>query len=323
MRNSGLSWGARRSLLLASAALLAAFTAPAAALTNGSGDGRVDVTPTGSGTFSAAHFNPIGALPASDTTYVSNAYVRLGNSGARTALTNHPSTIVSSSPNEMVSTFSLGALNFTLTQTVSDLFNTSGERIGSVLTQAYGFINSGDSALDFSLARYLDGEMGFGGVNRSMAGGGRAMIDGTTQAVYETLKAVGLEDETIFLGITSEGGTALGYEVDYYGTVNNHIGSSSALANFVNKDLDGNGLVDIGQGYDVALAMESGFRLAGGAQGQWVTRTLFGSGSLGSVTFDRPATGAVPEPGTWAMMIAGLGIVGAAMRRRPTSISFA
>jgi len=33
--------------------------------------------------------------------------------------------------------------------------------------------------------------------------------------------------------------------------------------------------------------------------------------------------GAVPEPATWAMMIMGLGIVGASMRRRRTTVSFA
>ena len=32
--------------------------------------------------------------------------------------------------------------------------------------------------------------------------------------------------------------------------------------------------------------------------------------------------GAVPEPATWAMMILGLGLVGARMRRRRTSVSF-
>ena len=38
---------------------------------------------------------------------------------------------------------------------------------------------------------------------------------------------------------------------------------------------------------------------------------------------DNVSMKAVPEPGSWAMMIAGLGIVGSAMRRRRTSVSFA
>jgi len=35
------------------------------------------------------------------------------------------------------------------------------------------------------------------------------------------------------------------------------------------------------------------------------------------------APGAVPEPASWALMIAGFGLVGIAMRRRQVSISFA
>ncbi|MBO9581617.1 MAG: PEP-CTERM sorting domain-containing protein [Sphingobium sp.] len=35
------------------------------------------------------------------------------------------------------------------------------------------------------------------------------------------------------------------------------------------------------------------------------------------------STSAVPEPTTWAMLIAGLGVVGASMRRRKTAVSFA
>ena len=36
-----------------------------------------------------------------------------------------------------------------------------------------------------------------------------------------------------------------------------------------------------------------------------------------------PASGAVPEPATWAMMVAGLGIAGALMRRHRAKVSFA
>jgi hypothetical protein len=36
-----------------------------------------------------------------------------------------------------------------------------------------------------------------------------------------------------------------------------------------------------------------------------------------------PTQGAVPEPATWAMMLGGFALVGAAMRRRPTAVSFA
>jgi hypothetical protein len=43
--------------------------------------------------------------------------------------------------------------------------------------------------------------------------------------------------------------------------------------------------------------------------------TLGGSSGLARVTFGAPpATGAVPEPSTWAMMLAGFGLVGGAIR---------
>ena len=54
------------------------------------------------------------------------------------------------------------------------------------------------------------------------------------------------------------------------------------------------------------------------------TQTLAGSrwltdGSVSAVA----GGGSVPEPATWAMMIAGFGVVGAAMRRRKVRVRFA
>lgn len=45
--------------------------------------------------------------------------------------------------------------------------------------------------------------------------------------------------------------------------------------------------------------------------------------SVGDTVAAAPVAGAVPEPATWAMMIAGFGLVGGAMRRRSTKIAFA
>jgi hypothetical protein len=43
----------------------------------------------------------------------------------------------------------------------------------------------------------------------------------------------------------------------------------------------------------------------------------------GSTGYDFQAAAAVPEPATWAMMIMGFGLVGAAMRRRTATVRFA
>jgi hypothetical protein len=57
--------------------------------------------------------------------------------------------------------------------------------------------------------------------------------------------------------------------------------------------------------------------------GQKVTSVEFMS-SGNSFEFDNIATvSAVPEPATWAMMITGFGLAGAAMRRRRASLAFA
>lgn len=44
---------------------------------------------------------------------------------------------------------------------------------------------------------------------------------------------------------------------------------------------------------------------------------------IDGVSFDVAASGAVPEPATWALMIGGFGLVGAGMRRRTAAMSFA
>lgn len=52
--------------------------------------------------------------------------------------------------------------------------------------------------------------------------------------------------------------------------------------------------------------------------------TELGQASYGRVNFSYSLAGAVPEPGTWALLILGFGAVGGAMRRRVrTSVAYA
>lgn len=84
----------------------------------------------------------------------------------------------------------------------------------------------------------------------------------------------------------------------------------------INQVLDaGNNVV----GYS-AISPLGGLSATAGTQNLSVTGKL--TGSTGTYTGNVRFESAVPEPGTWALMILGFGIVGYAMRRRP-SVRFA
>ncbi|HEY1124527.1 MAG TPA: PEPxxWA-CTERM sorting domain-containing protein [Sphingobium sp.] len=299
------------------AALLAAGPALAGPLSNGTGDGQVTIDVGATGSFSNANYNPVGPGVAQDSVYSSNIFFRLGNSGARTAFSQvSGATIVSSDGHQTTSTFSIGTLDFTLVQTLSDLVN-NGVQTGSELTQSFSFVNRADTALEFSLARYLDGDLPFGNAGTN-DGGGMLDFNGRT-VLFETDAATGQNDNSTFLGIYNEGGEPGSYDVDHYGNLQARLIAGQGLRNQITNDNNGDGFIDAGSGYDVALSLENLFSLGAGQQGNFTTHTIFGSGTPGSVS----VPGAVPEPASWAMMIAGLGIVGAAQRRRIKKLSFA
>lgn len=60
----------------------------------------------------------------------------------------------------------------------------------------------------------------------------------------------------------------------------------------------------------------------GGGVGNFYDTGFNGFGGL-AFQLSANATGAVPEPATWAMMIAGFGMIGGTMRRRSVKIAFA
>lgn len=64
-----------------------------------------------------------------------------------------------------------------------------------------------------------------------------------------------------------------------------------------------------------------GFTATGG---EFITSVAYsGQNATGATDFQIGNLGAVPEPAAWAMMIAGFGMIGAAMRRRRTAVRVA
>jgi len=87
-------------------------------------------------------------------------------------------------------------------------------------------------------------------------------------------------------------------------------------------------IVDNGNGFDWLLDATDGQQYYTGSEVAPTflpgTYTLAGLGTPGSFTLTiASAPDAVPEPATWAMMIGGFALAGAAMRQRRTALRFA
>jgi hypothetical protein len=301
---------------------LSSTAAQADNLTNGSGDGKVSVSVTPAGAFGSsspspggnATYNPIGPIGPASTTFESYVYFRLGDSGVRTNLSTLPATVTSSSANSLTSTFSIGGLNFTLTQTLADLLN-AGTQTGSLLTQTYNITNTTNAPLSFELLRYIDGDLLFDG---SLVDGGGRLLSGGREILFETDSATGSADSATFLGIYNEGGTPNGYEIDSYSGLRGRIQNGTALDNLITGDGgDSDQFIDAGNGYDVTLGLSRLFTLLAGGSTTFTTGTIFGTGAPQDIVLP-PTNGAVPEPATWAMMLLGFYGIGVAVRRKRT-----
>jgi hypothetical protein len=277
-------------------------------LSNGPGDGTVTVGVDGFGAFgsavgvnsSNAVYDPVGGSPsAAGTVFESGVAIRFGSSGPRSFLTSgdignsgrlmNPTVIGSTTGG--TSSFSFGGLNFNLTQSLIPLFN-GAIQSGSVLTQTYLITNPGQTATDFELLRYVDGDLVSDG---SLIDGGGRLDAGSSEILFQTDSATGSLTAT-FLGITAEGGTSPPggrYEIDAYSSLCMRVVAGMPLSDSVTGDGgDLDQFVDAGGGYDVTLALNNVFSLDPGASTRYQTTTIFGVGTPEWIT-----TSAVPEAG--------------------------
>lgn len=322
-----------RFVCVAAAGLALAATASAApyTLTNAPGDGTVSVGVDGYGAYgssvgadsSNAIYTPVGGVPpTAGTTFESGVAIRFGAAGPRSFLTSGligstgglASVAVVGSTTTGTSSFSVGGLSITLTQTLTPLFSGMAQT-GSILTQTYAMTNSSGAPLSFEMIRYLDGDLLFNGT--LLDGGGRIPASGSNpEILFETDSATGSSTSTTFVGITGEGGTipvSGRYEIDSFSGLVGRINSGIALDDTVSGDGgDADEFIDAGPGYDVTLALRNLFDIADGASDTYTTTTFFGSGAP-------EIAAAVPVPASAILFgIGGLGIAGSKWRKRRT-----
>jgi len=309
-----------KTYILAAASAMAAVigAAPASAattLTTGTGDGQVTITVDSQGYFSEALYNPVGSGGTADAVASSFIFLRAGGTGGATPLSSDGA-FLSATATSATSLFTFGNFTITLTQTLSNLFDAGGTQTGSRLTQAYNVLNNG-AATTLDLTRYIDGDLVFQSGSFGDDGGGRiAGANGST--LFETDLATGANDQASFVGIDAAGGMNERYDIDQYSALYSRINGGTALRNAITGDGNGDGFIDAGAGYDVALALGRNFTVGTGQTVTFTTGTIFGTGT--------PTTAAaVPEPATWGLMLLGFGLVGAGARsrRRRTTVTYA
>lgn len=252
---------------------IVAMTASAGAvtLTNGSDEGDVTVEVDLFGQSRYALFDPVGPVGAADVFYDSDVQITQGSflTSLGSAADSGPE-IVSQTSNEVVSTFTINQLGFTLRQSVNDTVTTDGLQTGSILRQAYTIRNLTNVANSFSLIRYLDADLYFDG---SLIDGGGRLLQGATTVLFQTDATGAATDPDTFVGITASEGNVPDAVQQF--AVAECCGVDFPLSNDITGDSDGDGFID--SPYDVTMALQGNYTIAPGATATFTTNTLFGN----------------------------------------------
>jgi len=236
-----------------------------------------------------AWFNPPGSTGPAGTTYESAVFLRgagssgfladglIGSSGGLPSIS-----FQSTAAHSAVSSFNRGNLGFQLTQTVRGQFNDAGTKVGSVLVQDYKITNTGTTAADFALTRYIDGDLYFSGGFSNDWGGTSITVPTMNQQLFEFDSGDNPSDPTTLLGIRAIGGVVPtnAFEIDSFSGLLGRIISGTPLDNRVAGDGPDSNLVTDGA-YDITMALQRDFSIAAGEEARYVTTTEFGQGETG------------------------------------------
>ncbi len=266
-------------------------------LTTGLGDGGVTLQVDsfgvfGSGAFnvsSVASYDPVGVTNPAPAVFESFVAFRTTNVGTRQPI-GDPSfssgppngatldTAVSGTTSRATSRFRIGNLIVNLVQRVEESLDSNGARIGSRLIQTYSIANPSASSTTLDLVRFNHADLLFDG---SANDGGGVLFDATGKpTLFVTDPGSVGSSSTTFVGIDSSGGQSLAtdrFTVDGFSQLSNLVFSGQPLQGTITGDLNGDGFIDVGQEYDVALALRNLLSIAPGQSATYETTTMFGN----------------------------------------------
>ena len=160
-----------------------------------------------------AWFNPSGSLESAGTTYESAVFLRSADGAGFLAegdidgSGNLPSVAFdSTTASSAVSSFARGNLSISLTQSIQDRFDSSGAKVGSALIQDYQITNTSTSAVDFSMVRYLDGDLYYAGAYENDWGGASTTDRSMNQQLFEFDTGDNPNNPTTLITIRAIGG---------------------------------------------------------------------------------------------------------------------
>lgn len=156
-----------------------------------------------------------------------------------------------------------------------------------------------------------------------------AFTAGTVNAVPTVRTTVGEYQDTFVFNLDTAGTFSGSLSTQRLRNANGVIVSDIDFGNSIDGvALDGVRFDDPVTGQDaLEVANLASTFLSAGSHSLVVNYTVLAASRNNGATYTGPlffaSTGAVPEPASWAMFIGGFGLVGAGMRRRRTSVSFA